>query len=531
MTGSIITVSDLSVALPEDADRDLAVDNASFSVQTGEILCLVGESGSGKSVLAQSIMGMLPPQLEVVRGSIQFLGEKLPPQRSVAFEKLRSRKIAMIFQDAVASLDPIHRLGRQLEEILLVHGIQSRRDRRRQVMQSLEAVQLNEPERIYHSYPHQISGGQAQRVVIAGALLLDPLLLIADEPTTALDVTTQAEILSLITRLSATKNAAVLFITHDLGVVSEIADRVAVMCEGVIVETGSREAVLTQPQHEYTKLLLNAVPSPANTFRREPSSPLLNVDSLSRTYKISAGYFSSRSLNAVQNVSLSLGKGETLGIVGESGSGKSTLARCLLRLEEPDTGGCIKFNGQDITHVSGAELRALRSELQIVLQDPYTALDPRQKIGAAIAEGPIIHGTSLASAEKRVHELLEMVGLSRHAAKRYPHEFSGGQRQRICIARALALNPKVLIADEAVSALDVSVQAQILALFHDLQQAIGFAMIFITHDIMVAAAICDNVLVMRHGKVVEYGPTTTVFQSPQNVYTKALIAAVPGGLY
>ena len=277
-------------------------------------------------------------------------------------------------------------------------------------------------------------------------------------------------------------------------------------------------------------MLLNAVPRPADTVSREQSPSLFEVDSLSRTYTISTGVFSSRSLMAVQDVSLSLGKSETLGIVGESGSGKSTLARCLLRLEEPDAGR-IEFNGQDITHLSGSALRSLRSELQIVLQDPYTALDPRHKIGAAIAEGPLIHGVSAASAERRVAELLEMVGLPKGAADRYPHEFSGGQRQRICIARALALNPKVLIADEAVSALDVSVQAQILTLFHNLQQAIGFAMIFITHDIMVAAAICDQVLVMRQGKMVEYGPTATVFQSPQETYTKELIAAVPGGLY
>lgn len=529
-SGSVINVSNLSVKLPEGADRAFAVEAANFTIREGETFCLVGESGSGKSVLAQTIIGMLPPQLRLESGDIRFCDQPLPPQRSAAFEKLRSRRLAMIFQDAAASLDPIQRIGRQLEEILQVHGVSKRHERRDRVMDLLHAVQLPEPDRIYRSYPHQISGGQAQRVVIAGALALGPKLLIADEPTTALDVTTQAEILHLMAELAKTQNAAVLFITHDIGVVAEIADTVAVMSEGGIVEAGTRDAVLTNPQHPYTRRLLAAVPRPADTHTAISHDAIMRVEGLSRVYQIKTGPFSRRPLKALQDVSFSLGVGETLGVVGESGSGKSTLARCLLRLEEPDRGHII-FNDEDITTAQGAQMQALRSQLQIVLQDPYSALDPRQKIGDAIAEGPVIHGTSHSDAMRRVRELLDLVGLPQLTAERYPHEFSGGQRQRICIARALALEPKILIADEAVSALDVSIQAQILQLFQDLQKAMGFAMIFITHDLMVAAAICDNVLVMRKGIVVERGSATDIFRTPREPYTKDLVAAVPGGLY
>lgn len=528
--GTVIEVSDLSVKLPEGADRTFAVEGAAFSIREGETLCLVGESGSGKSVLAQTIMGMLPPQLHLANGDIRFCGDPLPPQRSSTFETLRSRRLAMIFQDAAASLDPIQRIGHQLEEILQVHGIAGRRERHSRVMALLEAVQLPDPERIYRSYPHQISGGQAQRIVIAGALALGPKLLIADEPTTALDVTTQAEILRLMAQLARTQNAAVLFITHDIGVVAEIADRVAVMCEGEIVETGSRDEVLIRPQHPYTRRLLDAVPKPAETAPRKTQEPVLTVEGLSRVYQIKSGPFTRQPLNALQDVSFSLGPAETLGVVGESGSGKSTLARCLLRLEEPDSGS-ILFEGQEIMAARGPQMQNLRAQLQIVLQDPYSALDPRQRIGSAIAEGPVIHGASHGDATRRVHELLDLVGLPKLAAERYPHEFSGGQRQRICIARALALEPRILIADEAVSALDVSIQAQILQLFQDLQEAMGFAMIFITHDLMVAAAICDNVLVMRKGAVVERGPAADIFHAPKEPYTRDLVGAVPGGLY
>ncbi|MCR9135208.1 MAG: ABC transporter ATP-binding protein [Alphaproteobacteria bacterium] len=529
-TAPVIEVSDLSVKLPEGADRTFAVEGANFSIREGETLCLVGESGSGKSVLAQTIMGMLPPQLNLSEGDIRFCGDPLPPQRSSAFETLRSRRLAMIFQDAAASLDPIQRVGHQLEEILQVHGITDRRERNRRVMDLLDAVQLPDPERIYRSYPHQISGGQAQRIVIAGALALGPELLIADEPTTALDVTTQAEILHLVAQLAKTRNAAVMFITHDIGVVAEIADTVAVMCEGKIVETGSRDAVLTQPQHPYTRRLLDAVPKPAEAGSMKVREPVLTVDGLSRIYHIKTGPFSHAPLKALRDVSFSLGPAETLGVVGESGSGKSTLARCLLRLEEPDSGR-ILFEGSDIMTARGSQMQNLRAKLQIVLQDPYSALDPRQSIGSAIAEGPVIHGASHSDAMHRVDELLDLVGLPKMAAERYPHEFSGGQRQRICIARALALEPQILIADEAVSALDVSIQAQILQLFQDLQEAMGFAMIFITHDLMVAAAICDNVLVMRKGAVVERGPAADIFHAPKEPYTRDLVGAVPGGLY
>ncbi len=528
LTTAILKVRDLSIRLPEGADRSHAVRDIEFELNRGETLCLVGESGSGKSVLSQAIMGMLPPQLSVETGEIRFEDAILPPQRSKLYERLRSRKIAMIFQDASASLDPIRRVGQQLEEILLVHGVASAQDRRRRVMELLEAVRLPDPARIFRSYPHQISGGQAQRVVIAGALALDPDMLIADEPTTALDVTTQAKVLQLIGELCSANNTAVLFITHDIGVVSDIADSVAVMCEGELVEQGSRKDVLGKPAHPYTRKLLAAVPRPGDPSGSDNRAPVvLKVENLSRTYKIRSGLFSSRPLNAVQNVSLSLRSGETLGIVGESGSGKSTLARCILRLEDPDAGR-ISFDGKDITAARGSALQSVRSDLQVVLQDPFSALDPRQTIGSAIAEGPRIHGASASEAAAQVTALLKQVGLPEHAAARFPHEFSGGQRQRICIARALAVRPKVLIADEAVSALDVSIQAQILDLFKQLQEAMGFAMIFITHDLMVAASICDNVLVMRQGTAIEYGSADDIFRRPKERYSQELIAAIPG---
>ncbi|MEP3276082.1 MAG: ABC transporter ATP-binding protein [Stappiaceae bacterium] len=530
MTAEILKVRDLSILLPEGADRTYAVSAANLELKKGETLCLVGESGSGKSVLSQAIMGMLPPQLTVESGDIRFEGDLLPPQRSKLYQKLRSRKIAMIFQDAAASLDPIRRVGHQLEEILLVHGVERASERRDRTMALLRSVRLPDPERIYRSYPHQISGGQAQRVVIAEALALGPDVLIADEPTTALDVTTQAKVLQLIVELCSANHTAVLFVTHDIGVVSEIADTVAVMCDGVIVEVGSRNEVLETPTHSYTRKLLAAVPKPENISNaHSQNSPILRVKNLSRTYAIKTGLFTSRPLTAVQNVSFSLHRGETLGIVGESGSGKSTLARCVLRLEDPDI-GTISFNDEDITTVTGAALRSVRSDLQVVLQDPFSALNPRQTVGNAIAEGPLIHGASREEAAGKVSDLLKKVGLPEQAAKRFPHEFSGGQRQRICIARALAVQPKVLIADEAVSALDVSIQTQILDLFRELQAAMGFAMIFITHDLVVAASICDNVLVMRNGNMVEYGTANAIFTRPKETYSQELIAAIPGGI-
>lgn len=521
----VLRVDKLSVALPAGGDRALAVEGITFSIAKGETLCLVGESGSGKSIVAQAIMGMLPLQLPVSDGSIVFDGQILPPQRDGAFSKLRSVRMAMVFQDASASLDPLQRVGDQLQEVAQVHGV-GRTERKKMVADVLTAVHLPEPKKIARAYPHQLSGGQAQRVVIAAALLLNPELLIADEPTTALDVTTQAEILALIAELQRERGTAVLFITHDFGVVSEIADRIVVMREGKVVETGDAKPVLETPQHAYTQKLLAAASAQAEVRKTVNSAAVMVAQNISLTY-VSGGFFNRREVEAVKDVSLTLHKGRTTAVVGESGSGKSSFARCLLRLEDV-TAGTLTFEGRDITHLSGSDLQALRKRVQVVLQDPFSALNPRRTIGSAIAEGPVIHGVPHKDARLKAEELLELVGLTPQAYDRHPHEFSGGQRQRICIARALALDPDVLIADEPVSALDVSIQAQVLDLFRDLQERLGFTMLFITHDLRVAAAIADDLLVMQEGRAIEFGEASKVFANPVQTYTKSLLAAAPG---
>ena len=521
---NILSVSGLTVALPPGGDRAHAVEDISFEISVGETMCLVGESGSGKTVVADAIMGMLPRKLLVESGRIDLEGNRLPKQRSSAFSGLRSRKLSMIFQDAAESLNPVQRVGRQLEEILAVHGI-GRTNRRGLVEKALESVQLPDPVQFFRKYPHQLSGGQAQRVVIAAALLLNPALLIADEPTTALDVTTQAEILRLVSNLQRERNMSVLFITHDFGVVSQIAHRVCVMKDGRIVESGSTNSVLGAPDHPYTRKLIAAAKHRRVLSEPKSRSTVLEVDNLHLTYR-SGNIFDRHEFAAVRGISLTLGEGKTLAIVGESGSGKSSIARCILKLEKFETGS-IRFRGEEVSRLEGKELKELRSKIQIVLQDPFSALNPRQTIRAAIAEGPIIHGMGKDQAYRRVDSLLKLTGLSAKAADRYPHEFSGGQRQRICIARALAVQPEILIADEAVSALDVSIQAQILDLFGELQQELGFSMVFITHDLWVASAISDDVLVMKNGNTVEYGKTRQVFETPRSQYTKELLDAAP----
>ena len=520
----LASVRNLTVALPAGGDREFAVKDISFDVSAGETRCLVGESGSGKTVAADSIMGMLPRKLEVRSGEITLEGRKLPKQRAQDFNEIRGRKIAMIFQDAAASLDPVQKVGRQLEEVLDVHGVSKAKWRAR-IHDALDAVRLPDPSEIFNAYPHQLSGGQAQRIVIAGALLHNPLLLIADEPTTALDVTTQAEILNLVASLQNERNMAVLFITHDFGVVSQIADSICVMKDGEIVESGKAADILASPRHPYTRRLLDAADYAGVRNFAGRSSPILKAEAISLTYK-RGNFLNRRRIPAVRGVSLELRQGKTVAIVGESGSGKSSIAKCLLRLEEVDSGR-ISYRGSDITQIRGRALQAVRSKIQVVLQDPFSALNPRQTVRSAIAEGPVIHGSSRSEANKRVDRLLELTGLSANAADRYPHEFSGGQRQRICIARALAVEPELLIADEAVSALDVSIQAQILDLFRDLQNRLGFALLFITHDLWIARAVSDDVLVMKNGEVVESGPMSEVYSNPKSSYTKELLAAAP----
>lgn len=526
----MLRLRDLTIALPHGSDRDFAVQDLSLRVGHGECVCLVGESGSGKSITGQALMGMVPPALTRRSGQVEFCGKPLDLDNQSVMQKLRGRDMGMIFQEPTASLDPILRVGAQIGEVLEVHGMTDRAQRRRRMFELLDAVRLPEPERIARSYPHELSGGQAQRIVIAMALAHDPKLIIADEPTTALDVTTQAEILKLLRDLQMAQGSGLLFITHDLGVVADIADHVIVMQEGRAVEEGRTRAFFAQPKHPYSRKLLAAMPQRRNADTPAPASEgppvVLEAQNLCLTYHKSVGMFKSTPIAAVRDVSLQLRRGQTHGIVGESGSGKSSLVRCMLHLEAFDS-GTVRINGEDTAQWGRTLPRALRKRIQIVMQDPFTALNPRQRIGDAIAEAAQIHGLKASAARERARDLLALVEMTPAAYARYPHEFSGGQRQRICIARALAPEPEILIADEAVSALDVSIQAQILKLFRDLQDRLGFAILFVTHDLRVASAICDELTVMRAGRVVEQGPMQQIFDAPGCDYTRELLAAMP----
>jgi len=528
----VLAVRALSVALPGASERAHAVQNVSFDVPAGKIVCLLGESGSGKSVIANTVMGLLPQGLRPVAGTVQLLGEDVLKASSARLRQLRGPGMAMVFQEPMTALNPVMRCGAQIDEMLAAHRTMPRAARREKILSTLQRVRLPEPERMYAAYPHQLSGGQRQRIVIAIALMLKPALLICDEPTTALDVTTQAEILKLIVALQKDSGSAVLFITHDFGVVAEIADEVVVMERGALVERGDKMAVLTAPQHPYTRMLLDAVPELA-VHQRPPrpggeaaERPLLQVSKLGKTYVLGNWPAKRHSVLAAADVSLSLHAGETIGIVGESGSGKSTLARCIARLIAPSSGSILAAGGE-FAHATGRALSPLRRVVQVVFQDPYRSLNPRQSVGASIIEGPLNFGVPRAAAWQRAQDLMRLVRMTPEALHRYPSEFSGGQRQRISIARALACEPQVLIADEAVSALDVSVQAQILQLLAEIQQHARIAILFITHDLRVASQICDSVLVMHQGRVVEQGPVADVFFNPQQPYTQALLAAAP----
>jgi len=529
----ILVVDRLCVDLPPWGERPRAVDDVSLELRHDEILCVVGESGSGKSVMARSILGLFPSRhVKPSGGRIVYRGEDLLTAPQARLRELRGSRIAMIFQEPMTALNPVLTLGRQIEEAIEMHRPLRRAERRARVLDMLAAVHLPDPTRMFNAYPHQVSGGQRQRAMIAMALTLEPDILIADEPTTALDVTTQAQILALIREIQAARRMAVLFITHDFGVVAEIADRIAVMQRGRLVEQGDRASVLTSPQDSYTKSLLAAVP---DLVPREPRAGFpgtdiaMRVTGLHKTFR-SGGILSvgrSRLVHAVKDVAFDIGRGETLGIVGESGSGKSTLARCVARLVQPDAGE-IRVGELDFGRLAHGELRRARKRIQMVFQDPYGSLDPRRTVGSLIAEGPIVHGVAASAALRRALQLLELVGLDSRAGARYPHEFSGGQRQRIGLARALALEPQVLIADEPVSALDVSVQAQVLQLLADIRERLHLTVLFITHDLRVAAQVCDSTAVMRHGEIVEYGPTAELFAAPRHAYTRELLAAVPG---
>jgi peptide/nickel transport system ATP-binding protein len=526
----VLEIRNLTVGLPPGSDRSLAVENVSLMLRSREILCIVGESGSGKSVTSFAVMGLLASAMKPIGGEIRFAGSDLLKMTDAELRKLRGRRLAMIFQEPMTALNPTMKVGRLIEETLRIHTSLDRRRRRARILELMHLVNIPSPEVTRNRYPHQLSGGQRQRIMIAMALALEPALLIADEPTTALDVTTQAQILKLIRDIQQRSDMAVLLVTHDFGVVADIADRVAVMQGGKIVEQGTVHEVLGSPQHPYTRGLLAAIPGPMN---REPrtsdpqAATVLDVVGLCKTYSSTTLGFSRRQTVAVDRVDLKIRRGETLAVVGESGSGKSTMARCISGLLDA-TLGTIEIDGNDVgTQARRRDIDSSR-QVQIVFQDPNRSLDPRWTIGASMIEGMRNIGIPKAQALNNARSLLNKVGLDPAALDRYPHEFSGGQRQRICIARALSMAPKLLIADEAVSALDVSVQAQVLSLMSRLQREMQLSMLFITHDLRVAAQISDRIAVMYQGKIVEQGPALEVFNSPQHAYSRLLFGSAPG---
>lgn len=523
----VLEVDNLIIGLPSGTP---VLGSVSFNIRKGETVCLVGESGSGKSVTSLAVMGLLPKGALLVNGgSIKLDGTDLLQLSAAEMKKMRATRVSMIFQEPMTALNPVIRVGEQITEVLDVHTNLSAAEKRAKVINIMEQVHLPDVERIYQSYPHQLSGGQRQRIMIAMALILEPAVLIADEPTTALDVTTQKQILALIAELQEKHGTAVLFITHDMGVVAEIADRVCVMRSGEIVEHGTIRDVLTNPQQQYTKDLLAAVPSlnPREAREEVTSEAVIKVRDLGMTYKVGGLFRMKAGTRASREVSFDLQPGKTLGIVGESGSGKTTVARSIMRLIEP-TEGEIIIDGRDIAHLGKRDMKPFRQKLQVVFQDPFRSLNPRWTIEQSLTEGPLNYGVSYEEAVREAKRLLKIVSLPEDALKRYPHQFSGGQRQRIAIARAVALRPDILVADEAVSALDVSVQAQVLDLLAELQKDTGIAIIFITHDLRVAAQICDEVLVMQRGQVVEQGKAGDVLGRPSHEYTRSLIEAAPG---
>ncbi|MGW9309926.1 ABC transporter ATP-binding protein [Saccharomonospora azurea] len=551
---SVLSISDLKISFSTEDGVVEAVKGIGFDVAPGEILAIVGESGSGKSVTSMSVPGLLPKSAKI-NGTRRLGTIDLSNMTTKQLRKHRGSDVAMIFQEPMTALNPMYTVGWQIREALRAHQDISKQAADKRAVELLEMVGIPEPERRFKQYPHQLSGGLRQRVVIAIAIACDPKVIIADEPTTALDVTVQAEILALLRKLRDTLNTAIVLITHDMGVVADLADRVVVMYQGEIVEQAPVHELFANPQQDYTKRLLAAVPvlgqrpegrrlleepqvevveTPTDeairkvheklATRLDDSAPALDIKDLVLEYPGKGRQGKNR---AVDNVSLHIDRGEILGLVGESGSGKSTVGRCAIRLLKP-TAGKVSIAGNDITTMSNKELRPLRTYFSIVFQDPASTLDPKMTIGESIAEPLVLHkiltGREL---DKRVADLLDKVQLSGHYRNRYPHELSGGQRQRIAIARALALNPKLLIADEPTSALDVSVQARVLDLFLDLQQHLKFACLFISHDLAVVDLLADRVAVMQHGKLVEVGTREQVLHAPQQEYTKRLLSAAP----
>ena len=540
MSGHLLEIQDLAVEFHTAAGTVKAVDGINYHLDRGETLAILGESGSGKSVSASAIMNLIDsPPGYITRGRVLYRGEDLLTMPAEARREINGKKIAMIFQDTLAHLNPVYSIGYQIAETFGAHDDSDSSNARERTVDLLGRVGIPDPERRVDDYPHQFSGGQRQRVMIAMALAFRPDILIADEPTTALDVTVQAQILKLLRDLQQETGMGLILITHDLGVVAETADRVAVMHRGKTVETGPVRQVFHQPRHAYTQKLIAAIPgargAPALTPEAQEAGnagmPLLLVKGLAKHYVVTKGLMrraTGEMVRAVDGVSFDLHAGETLGIVGESGSGKSTLARTLLRLEEPTSGEAL-FRGQDIFSLKDRDLLDLRRQVQVVFQDPYASLNPRMTVADIIAEPFVIHSGVLPKNAwlERVGELLVQVGMHPEHARRYPHQFSGGQRQRIAIARALALQPEIIICDEAVSALDVSIQAQVIELLADLKNALGLAYIFIAHDLPVIRDFADRVLVMHQGKIVEQGHTQEIFDHPEHPYTQALLAASP----
>ncbi len=525
---SLIEVKDLSVAFRSDGRETLAVDRISFDIRRGETVALVGESGSGKSVSALSIMQLLPyPQASHPSGEIMFEGRNLVGADERTMRSIRGNRITMVFQEPMTSLNPLHTIERQVGEVLSLHkGLRGPAIRAR-VIELLKKVGIHDPETRLGAYPHQLSGGQRQRVMIAMALANEPDLLIADEPTTALDVTVQAQILELLNELKREMGMALLLITHDLGIVRKMADRVSVMTGGKIVEQGLTEDVFARPQHDYTRHLLASEPKGRALGGRKNAPVVMEAERLKVWFPIKKGFLRRTvgHVKAVDDVSIRIREGRTLGVVGESGSGKTTLGLALLRLISSE--GNIRFRGQAIDGLQSAELRPLRKEMQIVFQDPYGSLSPRLSVAQIVEEGLIVQRAGLSASERRalVSEALAEVGLDPAMQDRYPHEFSGGQRQRIAIARAMALKPRFVMLDEPTSALDMSVQAQIVDLLRELQRKHDLAYLFISHDLRVVRALADDIMVMRDGKVVEAGTADEVFDAPKTDYTRALLAA------
>jgi len=530
----MLKVKNLRITFNTRNGTSVAVDDLSFELNEGDVLGIVGESGSGKSVACYSLLGLIPmPPGKIERGSAEFMGKDLLRMNEAELRQVRGRKISMIFQDPMTSLNPYMRISDQLIESIVQHKKISKKAARQCAIDALIEVGIRDVEKRIDHYPHQFSGGMRQRVMIAMALITEPELLIADEPTTALDVTVQAQILALIKKLQVTRKLAVIFITHDLGVAAQMASHILVMEKGKLVEQGATENIFRNPQHPYTKKLLGSVlttakPTPNYAEHTEP--PFLHVKGLQTWFQQFGGAFIKHIINtqkAVDNVSLRINRGEILGIVGESGSGKSTLGRSIMRLVEVQSGE-ILLEGKDLLHLSESELKRSRRDFQMIFQDPYASLNPRMTVFDTLAEPLLIHGLATKKTVlEQVNQLMDDVGLDRRFIRKYPHEFSGGQRQRIAIARAIALKPKLIIADEPVSALDVTIRAQILKLLLELTQKHQLTMLFISHDMSVIRYLCDRVVVMQNGKLVEEGDTEALFSAPKEIYTQQLLAAIP----